>query len=226
MRTVLGRWTWLAGCLAVAGCKQGAPAAPPPSEEAPAAAPSPAKAPVEAAPPAAEVPAAAAPPEPAPSAPPADENPPEDLRHREWTAGIVSLRRPHLRPVTLRSVRTGRNDGFDRVVFEFDGPQLPGYHLEYIDSPVIKCGSGDPTEIAGQGWLQVRLTPARAHSEQGQPTITEREQMPSLPIIRELELTCDFEGEVTWVLGNQRPLKYRVMELRDPTRLVVDVRHD
>jgi len=147
------------------------------------------------------------------------------LKNREWTAGIVSLRRPTLRPVTLRAVRAARHEGFDRLVFEFDGPQLPGYHLEYIDSPIIKCGSGDPTAVAGQGWLQVRLTPAQAHTDQGQPTVTEREQKPALPILLELELTCDFEGEVTWVLGNRKPNKYRVMELREPTRLVVDVRH-
>jgi hypothetical protein len=102
---------------------------------------------------------------------------------------------------------------------------VPGYELEYIDSPVIKCGSGDPTAVAGQGWLQVRLTPAQAHTDGGQVTVTAREQKPALPVLQELELTCDFEGEVTWVLGNAKPNKYRVMELREPTRLVVDVQH-
>jgi hypothetical protein len=68
----------------------------------------------------------------------------------------------------------------------------------------------------------VRLTPAQANAG-GEPTVTERERKASLPVIQELELTCDFEGEVTWVLGNAHPNKYRVMELREPTRLVVDV---
>ncbi len=44
-------------------------------------------------------------------------------------------------------------------------------------------------------------------------------------MLQELELTCDFEAEVTWVFGNAKPNKYRVMELREPTRLVVDVQH-
>jgi hypothetical protein len=146
----------------------------------------------------------------------------EDPKNREWTAGAVKLQRQGLAPVTLRSVRAARNEGFDRVVFEFDGAQVPGYQLEYVDKPVIKCGSGDPTEVSGQAWLQVRLTPAQAH-EGAQPTITERERKAGLPVIQELELTCDFEGEVTWVLGSAHPNKYRVMELREPTRLVVDV---
>ncbi|HEY0095135.1 MAG TPA: hypothetical protein VGB96_12455, partial [Archangium sp.] len=149
---------------------------------------------------------------------------PEDPKNREWTAGRVNLQRSSLKPVTLREVREGRNEGFDRVVFQFDGEQVPGYQLEYIDKPVIKCASGDPTELAGQGWLQVRLQPAQAHAD-GKATVTQRERKPKLPVIEELELTCDFEGEATWVLGVKKPNKYRVLELKEPTRLVVDVQH-
>ncbi len=224
---------WLAGCLVVGGCKREEP--PPTPIEAPAplreeAPPAPAAPAPESEPdggPVADAgaPEAVAPPAPAAPSAPSGAVPPEDLKHREWTAGNVALRRPSLRPVTLKAVRAARNEGFDRVVFEFEGPHVPGYQVEYIDSPVIKCGSGDPTAVAGQGWLQVRLTPAQAHTEQGQATVTAREQKPALPVLQELELTCDFEGEVTWVLGNGKPNKYRVMELREPTRLVVDVQH-
>jgi hypothetical protein len=126
--------------------------------------------------------------------------------------------------LTLRDVRTARNEGFDRTVFEFEGTQVPGYHVEYVDSPVRHCASGEPVEIAGQGWLQVRLQPARAHAN-GQVTVAQRERKPALPVLQELELTCDFEADVTWVLGVKAPNTYRVMELHEPTRLVVDVRH-
>jgi hypothetical protein len=219
---------WLAGCLVV-GCKE--QAAPPPEAPTPSAtpSPSPAKASTPPAavdapppPPAADAPATAAD---VPTPPPAAAQgtvAPEDPKNREWTAGRVKLPRAGLKPVTLRSVRAARNEGFDRVVFEFDGPQVPGYQLEYVDKPVIKCGSGEPTELAGHAWLQVSLTPAQAH-EGAQATVAERERKPALPVLQELELTCDFEGEVTWVLGNAHPNKYRVMELREPTRLVVDV---
>ncbi|MCY1017495.1 AMIN-like domain-containing (lipo)protein [Pyxidicoccus sp. MSG2] len=165
------------------------------------------------------------PPTPAPAPGAAAGQPPEDLKNREWTAGNVTLKRAAGMPVTLRSVRAGQHPDFDRVVFEFDGASLPGYRLEYVDKPIIKCGSGDPTSVAGQGWLQVTLTPARGHDDKGQATVAERELKPGLPVILELERTCDFEGEVTWVLGNKGPNKYRVMELHEPTRLVVDVQH-
>jgi len=222
------RWMkslWLAGCLAAAGCSKKEEPAPPPEPvlQAPPAgndsAPPPSP-PTEAAPP---PPSDTAAPGTAP-APAQGSVAPEDPKNREWTAGAVKLKRPELTMVTLRSVRAARNEGFDRVVFEFDGPQAPGYQLEYVDKPIVKCGSGNPTEVAGQSWLQVTLMPAQAH-EGGQLTVTERERKSALPVLQELELTCDFEGEVTWVLGNAHPNKYRVMELHEPTRLVVDVQH-
>ncbi|HEX2187497.1 MAG TPA: hypothetical protein VHG51_01305, partial [Longimicrobiaceae bacterium] len=151
--------------------------------------------------------------------------PPAAALAGEWTAGVAQVRRSSMRPATLRAVRTGRHAGFDRVVFEFEGGAVPGYHLEYVDRPVRKCGSGDATEVAGQGWLKVRITPANAHTEQGRPTVADRERRLSLGVLRELELTCDFEADVTWVLGVASPNRYRVQELSNPARLVVDVRH-
>lgn len=129
------------------------------------------------------------------------------------------------RPIVLQAVRTAAHPGFDRVVFEFDASALPGYHIEYIDRPVRQCGSGDPVEMAGDGWLEVRMSPAYAHTETGKPTVAERERLPDLPVLRELESTCDFEAVVTWVLGVASPNAYRVLELADPPRLAVDVQH-
>ncbi len=234
---VFGRWMralGLAGCLVAMGCKKEEPApppvattpttpevkdpAPPPAQPTTPATPTTPTPPTE--PSGGTTPPPAAEPTPAPTGSVA----PEDPKNREWTAATVKLERAGLQPVTLRSVREARNEGFDRVVFEFAGTQVPGYHLEYVDKPVHHCASGNEIPVAGQGVLQVRLTPAQAH-EGGQVTVAERERKPALTVLQELKLICDFEGEVTWVLGNSSPKKYRVMELREPTRLVVDVQH-
>jgi hypothetical protein len=122
----------------------------------------------------------------------------------------------------LLDVRSARHDGFDRVVFEF-AQTRPGYHVEYIDTPVRRCGSGEPTPIAGDGWLEVRFFVAEAHTPSGAPTIARREQHPALALVKELEQTCDFEGYVTWILGVSRPNKYRVLTLAKPARIVVDI---
>lgn len=143
----------------------------------------------------------------------------------DGTAGIVEERRDGSKPALLRDVRTGRHDGYDRVVFEFAAAPLPGYHLEYIDKPVRKCGSGDPTALAGDGWLEIRFTPADAHTPKGEPTVRDRERTLTLGVMRELELTCDFEATTTWVVGVSSPNRYRVVELADPPRIAVDILH-
>lgn len=144
---------------------------------------------------------------------------------REFTIGIVEYKGAPRAVALLTDVRAARHDGFDRIVFEFGSGSPPGYHLEYIDKPVRKCGSGDATPIAGDGWLEVRIAPAHAHTPSGAPTIREREQQLDLGVVTELEQTCDFEATVSWVVGVKRPNRYRVLTLNEPLRLVVDVKH-
>jgi hypothetical protein len=157
----------------------------------------------------------------APRASAAPEPLPADFR---GTAGILAKKRDTQAPSRLVDVRSARHDGFDRVVFEFDG-LVPGYHLEYIDKPVRRCGSGDPTTLAGDSWLEVRMTPVDAHDAEGKALIAVRERQTAHAVLQELEQTCDFEAHVTWVLGLASPNHFRVLELSSPARLVVDVKH-
>lgn len=142
-----------------------------------------------------------------------------------FTAGIVDHRPPPHAVALLTDVRAAKHEHFDRVVFELGEGAAPGYHLEYIDRPVRQCGSGEVTAVAGDAWLEVRLEPANAHTSAGDPTLGAREQKVSLEVLRELEQTCDFEAQVTWVLGLAKPNRYRVLTLNDPLRLVVDIEH-
>lgn len=143
----------------------------------------------------------------------------------EGTTGIIDKRKTLAASATLKAIRTGRHEGFDRIVFEFAGEEVPGYHVEYIDKPVRACGSGDVVPLAGDGWLQVRFEPARAHTDEGKPTLGSRELAPRLPNLLVLKSTCDFEGQVEWVAGVGSPNGYRVLELEKPSRFVVDIKH-
>ena len=126
--------------------------------------------------------------------------------------------------MVLRDVRAASQEGFDRVVFEFEGSAVPGYRVGYVDS-AVQCGSGETVEVAGAALLQVRLDPAQAHTEAGEATVRERERRPALPVLQEMESVCDFEADVTWVLGLAARNRFRVQELAGPARLVVDVEH-
>lgn len=144
----------------------------------------------------------------------------------EWTTGVREDGDTDVRMATLRSVRTGRNDGFDRIVFEFEAAEVPGYRVEYVEAPVRQCGSGQPTTLRGTAWLRVRLEPARAHDDRGRPTVQDREREANLPSIQELRLICDYEGQVEWVLSLGATRPFRVTKLTAPARLIVDVRED
>lgn len=142
-----------------------------------------------------------------------------------WTTGVVEIdTAPAAGVATLTDLRTARHDGFDRAVFTFDGP-VPGLSVAYVDTPVHACGSGEALRLAGDGWLSVTLRPARAHTAAGRATVADRRARPALPAILERVVTCDFEAELQVVFGVAAPTPYRLLRLRDPDRLVVDVRH-
>jgi hypothetical protein len=128
------------------------------------------------------------------------------------------------RPVTVTGVRAARNAEFDRIVFEFQGEQLPGYHLEYLADPARQCGSGRRVRVDGDARLLVRLHPSVAHSEDGRRTTVPDRVETDLETVPEVRRTCDFEGVVAWVLGLDQTRPYRVISLHNPARLVVDVR--
>jgi hypothetical protein len=129
---------------------------------------------------------------------------------------------PDRLPLTLRDVRTGPQEHFDRVVFEFDADTIPGYRVEYITQPT-HCGSGLPAAVAGTAWLQILLHPAQAHNENGGTTVGTLQRRTGLPVVQEVQEVCDFEGQVTWILGLSERRGYRVLELMNPPRIVVDV---
>jgi hypothetical protein len=143
----------------------------------------------------------------------------------EGTEGITDKKNHINGAAILSAVRLGRHEGFDRLVFEFRDDQLPGYHIEYVDKPIRSCGSREVVPLAGDAWLQIRLEPANAHTDDGKPTLRFREIAPKLPIVLEIKSTCDFEAQIQWVAGVSSPNKYRVLELKNPTRLVVDIKH-
>lgn len=144
----------------------------------------------------------------------------------DWTAGIVhdSTR---IQPGTfaiVQEVRTAHHDEYDRIVFEFSGSDIPGFHIEYIDQPVRECGSGKQVYLPGDGWLMIKFLSARMH-EDGKSTVTQRDLEPNHPTLLRLTTVCDFENYVTWVASVATPNKFQVLTLQNPSRLIVDIKN-
>jgi hypothetical protein len=166
-------------------------------------------------------PAVTAAPSPTAPPPPTPAEPPPAV---DWTTSKSQQKRDWTPPVVLKELRTARNDGFDRIVFEFAENRLPGFRVEYSDGPAQSCGSGDPVKVEGAARLIVELELAQAHDEQGKSTVKDTDRRLNLPVLLQAKQTCDFEGYVTWAFGLKAKRSYRVLELSSPARLVVDVR--
>ena len=128
----------------------------------------------------------------------------------------------------LTGVRAARHEGYDRVVFEFDG-EVPGYDVRYAEGPVTEDGSGDEVRVDGEHVVIVRMENALDAdlSKEGAP-LTYRGPMrfsPSTPVVAELVRTGGFEGVLTWAVGLRDRVDFRVTTLRSPARLVVDFRN-
>ncbi len=124
----------------------------------------------------------------------------------------------------LVDVRTGLQEGFDRIVFEFE-EGLPGYRIQYVAPPIRGEISGLPVEITGNAFLRVSFRSAAGFDPiTGEPTYDgPLEIATGLPSLLEAERTGDLEAVLTWVLGLAEEVDFRVLELEDPFRVAIDV---
>lgn len=124
----------------------------------------------------------------------------------------------------LRDVRAGQHPAFDRIVFDFDGP-VPGRRVRYVPQ-VVQDGSGAPVPLRGRAFLQVVLTPAAAHRDDGTPTFGgPPARVAGFAALRQLADAGDFEATVTWGIGVAARTGFSVQGLPAPSRVVVDVAH-
>lgn len=132
----------------------------------------------------------------------------------------------------ITGLRTEAHADFDRMTLELANDRSsgvangspPGVRGGYVDPPIIECGSGRPVRPVGDHRLEVRLEPAAAHTEAGEPTLPGREAATDGKVLRRVYRTCDFEGVVTFVLALSSRNPFRIRRLDDPPRVVVDVR--
>jgi hypothetical protein len=127
--------------------------------------------------------------------------------------------------VTVRDIRTGRHDGFDRVVFEVGGVGTPGWDVRYVDQASSQ-GSGEPVDVAGEAVLQVTITGAQIPDTTGVVEFDGPSPLPGAGTRTVTEVVYDhtFEGTAVAFVGTTAQKPFRVYPLSDPTRVVVEVR--
>lgn len=128
----------------------------------------------------------------------------------------------------LTAVRVGGHEGFDRVVLEFDGGDVPAYRVSYVDPPIVEDGSGHEVAVAGGAFLELRLTPASGVDLSGEDYEVVYEGPDRVTgatsTVTEVVRTGDFEANLAWVVGLEHRAPFAVTVLAEPLRLVVDVK--
>ena len=146
-----------------------------------------------------------------------------------WTVKLVSRDQdPSTENTYVKVVRVAKQKDFDRLVFEFEG-SFPHYRIEYLKSRFYDSEGGRKRiRTAGRAFLlmtflqvsadekQVGLLQAKGFLPKGNL------RMPSLWSIDDKELS---EGTYDFVAGVSARKAFRVIELRNPSRLVIDFKH-
>lgn len=137
----------------------------------------------------------------------------------------VSVPAPEMQQTGLVAVRTARHEGYDRVVFEFDG-ELPGYEVMYAEPPIRESGSGNEVSVQGDAVVTVRMTPAsgvRFTDDGYEEVYSGPDRVPGAgATVTEVVEVGDFEGQTTWAVGLADRVDFAVTALQSPARLVVD----
>ncbi len=144
-----------------------------------------------------------------------------------WTANRVARDRGSAPRAAIASVSSDSHDGFDRVILSFEGSvAVPGYDVSFADSGAeLPCGDGPQSAtLASERLLVIRTGPSRAEREDGSRTMRTRTERMGHARLAEGGLVCDSNDVTLWVAGLTEGSEVRVFELRDPLRLVVDVR--
>lgn len=124
----------------------------------------------------------------------------------------------------LTNIRTGKHDGFERIVLDMNG--LPGNHQSRETGSVANCASGNPVPVPGNEILESVFHYAASYDENFDPTYTgPRNFSPAgLTNVKGIAFTCDFEATLGIAVGYDDPDSWhKVFTLTNPDRVVIDV---
>ena len=135
----------------------------------------------------------------------------------------------------LAGVQAAHHDGYDELTFQFVAPvtgaalqNLPAYTVTHQSSAgFTKDASGEHVTLDGTAGLRVVMQGSSGFDNLASTPVQtytgSTDLHVQLPEVRELAQTGDFERVLSWGVGLRTGACYRVRELTDPARLVIDV---
>lgn len=128
-------------------------------------------------------------------------------------------------------IRVGRQDGFDRVVWEFAGDGLPGWRVSYVENPEREF-SGEPVDLLGAATLGVFIQGVGITGYVAGAGEVQEYQGPWRVSAADTEFVTEVLPGASWedwqdgFVGVTERVPFRVYRLADPTRVVLEVRAD
>ncbi len=118
-----------------------------------------------------------------------------------------------------------REQGFTRVVFDFEEGDIPWWSVGYTTGPFTAI-SDEPIPVAGAELLRVVLS-ASGHDLSGAEVRIVYDGPERIEAntrsVAEIVLIDDFEGVSTWVIGVTGMKPFLVGTLTDPPRVYIDI---
>ncbi|UYP20115.1 hypothetical protein OED52_06115 [Rhodococcus sp. Z13] len=127
--------------------------------------------------------------------------------------------------LSVVEIRTGRHDGFDRVVYELAGEGTPGWRVGYVNE-ATQQGSGNEVAVSGDAVLEVLIDGSTYPFEIGLEPYGGPDPLVAEPGGSVVEVTGSgvFEGVTQSFVGiAERGTPFTVYSLTNPTRVVIDV---
>jgi hypothetical protein len=134
-----------------------------------------------------------------------------------WSSGPQGRpRRDGAGEAALTEVRAARQDGYDRLVFQFSGG-LPGYQARYVDQ--VTTAGGEQLALQGTAFLLLAFEGAGG----GAAGFPQRDLRPRLNALKEVRLLDEGGGRLRFAVGLDAVAGYLAHELTGPDRVIVDV---
>ena len=123
----------------------------------------------------------------------------------------------------FRGVEVIKQKDFDRVTFKFKD-DLPNWEIESVKPPILLAETGGNAKIAGKSFVRISFYPVSNEEIPKNSFFQIPPQKLKLFFIKEVQniLTVN---EYSYAVGLKTKTLYRVQELSNPARLVIDFKH-
>jgi hypothetical protein len=132
-----------------------------------------------------------------------------------WSSGPQGARRQGAGEAVLVAVRAARQDGYDRLVFEFRNG-LPGYQVRYVSRVTTPDGV---VALDGGAFLLLAFDGASA----GDAGLARRDLRPHFRSLRHVRLVDQGDGRMRFGIGVDAVAGYLASTLTGPDRVIIDL---